>query len=34
MFTTEVATGQVVTMYVVMFVFFFVMAVALLKKNS
>ncbi len=34
MFSTEVTTGQVVVMYAVMFGFFFVMAVALLKKNS
>jgi len=34
MFSTEVTTGQVLTMYVVIFAFFFVLAVALLKKNS
>jgi hypothetical protein len=34
MFTTEVTTSQVVTMYAVIFVFFFGLAVALLKKNS
>jgi hypothetical protein len=34
MFSTEVTSGQVFTMYAVIFVFFFVLAVALLKKNS
>jgi hypothetical protein len=34
MFSTEVTTSQVVTMYVVIFVFFFGLAFALLKKNS
>jgi hypothetical protein len=34
MFTTDVTTGQVITMYVVIFAFFFVLTVALLKKNS
>ncbi len=34
MFGTDVTTGQVLTMYVIVFVFFFVLAVALLKKNS
>ncbi len=34
MFSTAVTTGQVLVMYAVIFVFFFVLAVALLKKNS
>lgn len=34
MFTTDVTTGQVLSMYLVIFVFFFVLTVALLKKNS
>jgi hypothetical protein len=34
MFSTEVTTSQVFTMYAGIFVFFFVLAVALLKKNS
>jgi hypothetical protein len=34
MFTTEVTTSQVTVMYVVIFVFFFGLAIALLKKNS
>ncbi len=34
MFTTEVTTGQVVVYYAVLFVFFFGLAIALLKKNS
>ncbi len=34
MFTTEVTTSQVVVYYAVLFVFFFGLAIALLKKNS
>jgi hypothetical protein len=34
MFTTEVTTGQVIAMYAVIFGFFLVLSVALLKKNS
>jgi len=34
MFSTEVTTGQVLAMYAVLFGFFFVLAVALFKKNS
>lgn len=34
MFTTDVTTGQVSVMYLVIFVFFFVLTVALFKKNS
>ncbi len=34
MFGTDVTTGQVLTMYLIVFVFFFGLAVALLKKNS
>lgn len=34
MFTTFTSTGQVVVMYLIAFVFFFGLAVALVKKNS
>lgn len=34
MFTTFVTTGQVFTMYAVIFAFFFGLAAVLLKKNS
>jgi hypothetical protein len=34
MFGTDVTTGQVLTMYLIVFVFFFGLAIALLKKNS
>ncbi len=34
MFTTEATTGQVFAMYLGIFVFFLVLTVALLKKNS
>lgn len=34
MFTTDVTTSQVLAMYLVLFVFFFVLTVALFKKNS
>jgi len=34
MFTTDVTTGQVLSMYLVIFVFFIVLTVALFKKNS
>ncbi len=34
MFSTFVSTSQVFGMYAVIFVFFFVLAVTLLKKNS
>jgi hypothetical protein len=34
MFTTDVTTGQVLIYYVVLFAFFFGLAVMLLKKNS
>ncbi len=34
MFSTDVTTGQVLTMYAVLFVFFFGLAFVLLKKNS
>jgi hypothetical protein len=34
MFGTDVTTNQVITMYAVLFVFFFGLAIVLLKKNS
>ncbi len=34
MFSTEVTTGQVFTMYLGIFVFFLILTVALFKKNS
>jgi len=34
MFSPDVTTSQVLAMYLVIFVFFFVLTVALLKKNS
>lgn len=34
MFEADVQTGQVVVMYLVIFAFFFGLAVVLLKKNS
>lgn len=34
MFTTFTTTGQVVTYYAVIFGFFFILAIALFKKNS
>ncbi len=34
MFSTDVTTSQVITMYAVLFVFFFGLALVLLKKNS
>lgn len=34
MFSTDVTTGQVVAMYLGIFVFFFALTVVLLKKNS
>lgn len=34
MFSTFTTTGQVVTMYAVIFGFFLILAVALFKKNS
>ncbi len=34
MFGTDVTTSQVVSMYAVLFVFFFGLALVLLKKNS
>ncbi len=34
MFETDVTTSQVLTMYAVLFVFFFGLAIVLLKKNS
>ncbi len=34
MFGTDVTTSQVLSMYLVVFVFFFVLSVVLLKKNS
>lgn len=34
MFETDMTTGQVISLYVGMFVFFFGLATILLKKNS
>ncbi len=34
MFSTDVTTSQVLAMYAVLFVFFFGLAIVLLKKNS